>query len=124
MLKKITAIISAIAVFVGSLSVPTLLSQAANYTGKLTIEGAAAVSNDSTWFYMEGTDEYSTGSDNWPELTMMPEANDTESGIFVDGVRINDYFSAGENPTSVRSSAIPERIITLNAYQMLRLVVW
>ena len=105
MFKKITAIISAITLLVGSLSVPTLLSQAAGYTGKLTIAGAIVENNTNpTAFYIQGTDEYETGysSGNWPDSTMVPAANDMESGIFVDGNRINDYFSAGDHPNSVR----------------------
>ena len=102
MLKKLTAIVSAITLFVGSVSMPTMLSQAANYTGKLTIAGAEVENNtNSTAFYMKGTDSYQTGSDSWAELTMMPADNDTESGIFVDGVRINQYFN-GNNASSVR----------------------
>ena len=80
---------------------PSLLTKAANYTGKLTVAGAETTSANSTSFYLKGTDNYSTGAD-WPDSTMMPSENDTASGIFVDGVRINDYYSAGNNPSSVR----------------------
>ena len=101
MLKKITAVVCAITLLVGSLGLPSLLTKAASYTGKLTVAGAETTSANSTSFYLKGTDNYSTGAD-WPDSTMMPSENDTESGIFVDGVRINDYYSAGNNPSSVR----------------------
>jgi len=102
MLKKIIAVLSAITLFIGSLSLPSLLSQAANYTGKLTIEGAETTSSNSSAFYIKGTDNYTTGSDNWAELTMMPAEGDAESGIFVGNTRISQYFSAGDNPNAVR----------------------
>lgn len=67
------------------------------YKGKLTIEGAIVTSNtNSTNFYIQGTDGYKTGSDSWAETTMMPTADDTASGVFVDDVRVDNYFSAHE----------------------------
>ncbi len=104
MLKKLTAIICSIALILGSVAIPQMYAKAANYTGKLTVEGALATSSNSTQFYMEGTDAYPTGynSGAWPDSTMMPADDDIESGIFVDGIRISDYYSAGENPNSVR----------------------
>ncbi len=94
MLKKLTAVVCAITLLVGSLGLPSLLTKAANYTGKLTVANTSQ--NNPTSFYMKGTDDYPVGTNgpDWPGSTMMPKKEDVESGIFIDGVRINNYHTA------------------------------
>ncbi len=71
------------------------------YSGKILADlttNSQGTNADATKFYMKGTDSFPLGGKNGWDSTIIP-IDDVDSGIFINGERINDYYYVTEDGT-------------------------
>lgn len=102
MLKRLVALVAALALVIGTIGAVTYESKAAPYEGSLSVNGAQITTKVNSFIYLKGTDSYLAGGiEDWdsPFAILKANSDDADSGIWVNDTKKSGAFLKKYNGT-------------------------
>lgn len=102
MLKRLVALVAALALVIGTIGAVTYESKAAPYETTLSVQGAQITTTVNNYIYLKGTDSYLAGGiEDWdsPFAILKTRSDDADSGIWVNDTKQSGGFLKKYNGT-------------------------